>query len=106
MVSFIVVLYRRNDLSTDQFVDYLQRIHAPLAEALPGLIGYLHYLPAPDPIRSRPLWDAVVELRWESVDLMEQAWRSPEGQAATQDLAQFADCKRTSWSLVERSVRR
>ena len=106
MISFVVVLYRREDFTTEQFVDFLQRVHAPLAEALPGLAGYVHYLPAPDPTRERPLWDAIIEFRWESVEQMEAAWHSPEGRAATDDLAHFADLQRTSWSLVDRNVRR
>jgi hypothetical protein len=37
---------------------------------------------------------------------MEAAWRTPEGQAATDDLAEFADRDRTSWSIVDEQVRR
>jgi uncharacterized protein (TIGR02118 family) len=106
MISFVVLLHRRADFSHEQFVDYLQQVHAPLAEAIPDLAGYVHYLPAPDPTRAPPLWDAMIELRWESVERMEEAWRSPEGRAATDDLVHFADPERTSWSLVDRNVRR
>ena len=55
---------------------------------------------------ARALWDAVIELRWVSGDAMEEAWRSPAGRTATDDLVQFADLERTSWSIVERRVRR
>ncbi len=51
-------------------------------------------------------WDAVVELWWESQDAMESAWRTPAGQAATDDLAEFADVQRTSWSIVDEQIRR
>jgi len=106
MITFLVVLHRRADLTVEQFVDYLERVHAPMAEALPGLVGYVHFLPAFDPTRPRPLWDAVIELDWESVALMEQAWRSPEGETATKDLIHFVDLEKTSWSIVDRNVLR
>jgi hypothetical protein len=32
---------------------------------------------------------------------MEPAWRSPEGEAATNDLVPFADLARTTWSVIE-----
>jgi uncharacterized protein (TIGR02118 family) len=106
MLKFMVVLCRRPDQSPAQFHAYLRDVHGPLAEALPGLRRYIQNHVAPDPTRSHPGWDAVIELYWDSHEAMEAAWRAPEGQAATDDLAAFADLSRTTWSIVEADVRR
>jgi len=106
MLKFIVVLYRRPDLSVEKFRSYLRDVHGPMAERIPGLRRYLHNYVAPDPNRKHPGWDAIVELYFDDWPSMETAWRSPEGQAATADLEPFADLTRTTWSVVDEVVRR
>jgi uncharacterized protein (TIGR02118 family) len=106
MCKLIVVLYRRRDFTREQFLVYLRDVHGPLAERLPGLIAYRQNHVLQDTSRRDPGWDAIVELWWESRDAMERAWRTPEGQAATDDLGAFADVDRTSWSIVAEHVRR
>jgi uncharacterized protein (TIGR02118 family) len=106
MLKFMVVLYRRPDLTPDQFRTYLRDVHGPLAERLPGLRGYVQNHVAHDPSRPHPGWDAVVELTWDEREAMEAAWNSPEGIAATADLGAFADLSRTTWSIVETDIRR
>ncbi|MFO0998028.1 MAG: EthD family reductase [Alphaproteobacteria bacterium] len=106
MLKFLVVLYRRADLDREAFRAYLRDVHGPLAERLPGLCRYVQNMPAADPRRAVPAWDAVVELYFGDSAAMEAAWASPEGEAATDDLAQFVDLARTTWSVVdERQVR-
>ena len=106
MLKFIVVLYRRSDLSVEEFQNYLKDVHGPMAEQLPGLRRYLHNYVTPDPNRKHPGWDAIVELYFDDWASMETAWRSPEGEAATADLEAFADLTRTTWSVVEEVVKR
>lgn len=106
MLKFVVVLYRRPDLSPEQFHDNLRNEHGPLAEAIPGLRRYVQDHVVPDPSRAHPGWDAVVELYWDDRDAMEAAWRTPEGQRATAHLAEFADLARSTWSVVSEEVRR
>ncbi len=106
MCKLIVVLYRRSDLTRGRFRAYLRDVHGPMAERLPGLIAYRQNHVVDDPTRSDPGWDAVIELWWNTRGEMEAAWRTPEGQAATDDLAAFADLSRTSWSIVEVFIRR
>jgi uncharacterized protein (TIGR02118 family) len=105
MVKFMVVLYRRPDLSESEFQAYLRDVHGPMAEAIPNLLQYTQNFVAHDPTRERPGWAAIVELFWADRTIMESAWTSPEGKAATADLAEFADLARTTWSLVD-SLRR
>ena len=106
MCKMIVVLYRRADFTRGRFQHYLRDVHGPMAERLPDLVAYRQNHVVNDRARRDPGWDAVVELWWEDDERMERAWRSPEGQAATDDLAAFTNPSRTSWSIVEEQVRR
>ena len=106
MCKMIVVLCRRQDFTRAAFSSYLRDVHGPLAEQVPDLVGYRQNHVVDDATRRDPGWDAVIELWWESRDAMESAWRTPEGRAATDDLAVFTDPSRTSWSIVDEQVRR
>jgi uncharacterized protein (TIGR02118 family) len=101
MLKFMVVVYRRKDMSKPDFRNHLQQIHGVLAMKLPGLRRYKQNYPAEDPNRKAPLWDAIVELYWDDWASMEKAWASPEGAASDADLALFADLEHTTWSVVE-----
>jgi uncharacterized protein (TIGR02118 family) len=101
MLKFMVVLYRRPDLTREQFRHHLEQIHAPLAKALPGLRRYRQNHVVEDPTRTAPAWDAVIELYFDDRNSMEAAWASPQGAASDADLPLFADLNRTSWSVVE-----
>ena len=101
MLKFMVVLYRRPDLSGEQFRRHLEQIHSPLAKNLPGLKAYRQNHVAPDAKRKHPGWDAIVELYFDNREAMEAAWASPQGAASDADLPAFADLTRTTWSVVE-----
>ncbi len=106
MLKFLVVLYRRPDVSGEEFHSILRNEHAALAERLPGLRKYIQDHVASDPSRGHPGWDAVVELYWDDWPSMEAAWLTPEGQASTSHLAEFVDLDRSTWSVVQEEVRR
>jgi uncharacterized protein (TIGR02118 family) len=106
MLKFMVVLYRRPDLSAEEFRANLRTVHGALADRLPGLLRYVQNHAAADPSRPHPGWDAIVELFWADRASMEAAWRSPEGVAATQHLEEFVDLSRSTWSIVDEEVRR
>jgi uncharacterized protein (TIGR02118 family) len=101
MLKFMVVLFRRPDLSADQLRRHLEDVHAPLAKALPGLKKYRQNYAVVSPKRRHPGWDAIVELYFESYQAWEAAWASPQGAASDADLPLFADLSRTTWSVVE-----
>ncbi|SRR5579871_194037 len=101
MVKFMVVLFRRPDLTADQFRRHLEDVHAPLADVLPGLKMYRQNYAVGSLNRKHPGWDAIVELYFESREAMEAAWESPQGAASDADLPLFADLSRTTWSVVE-----
>ena len=97
----MVVLYRRPDLTSEQFRHHLETIHATLAKALPGLHRYKQNHVLADATRRHPDWDAIIELYFENWESMEAAWSSPQGKASDADLPAFADLTRTTWSVVE-----
>lgn len=101
MVKFMVLVYRRPDLSPEKFRRHLREVHGPLAQKLPGLRKYVQNYVSDDPKREHPGWDAIIELYFEDWDAMEHAWGSAEGNASDADLPLFADLKRTTWSVVE-----
>jgi uncharacterized protein (TIGR02118 family) len=101
MIKFIVVIYRRPDMSRNEFQRYLRDVHGPLAKKLPGLRKYVQNFVQEDPKRKRPAWDAVVELYFEDRMSMETAWASEQGAASDADLPAVADLNRTTWSVVE-----
>ena len=97
----MVVLFRRPDLTADQFRRHLEDVHAALAKVLPGLKKYRQNYAVATLNRKHPGWDAIVELYFESRESMEAAWASPQGAASDADLPLFTDLSRTSWSVVE-----
>lgn len=106
MLKFIVVLNRLAGTTPDQFRHYFKQVHEPLALGIPGLRKYVQNFTLDDPNRKRPKWDAIIELYFDDRPAMESSWASSEGQAATADLAHFADLEHSSWSLVEEFVLR
>ena len=106
MLKFIVVLYRRPGLSPEEFFANLRDEHGPMAERIPGLRRYVQNHVLPDPRRAHPGWDAVIELYWDDRAAMEAGWRSPAGRAATSHLETLADLSRSTWSVVQETVRR
>src|SRR5690348_14256955 len=101
MLKFMVVLFRRPDLTADQFRRHVEDVHAPLAKTLPGLKKCRQNYAVASPKRKLPPWDAIAELYFDSAEAMEAAWASPQGAASHADLPLFADLNQTTWSVVE-----
>lgn len=101
MLKFMVVVYKRPGMSSEEFRRHFKEVHGPLAQKLPGLRKYWQNFPQADASRKSPDWDAVVELYFDDWEAMEAAWASPQGAASDEDLRVFADLARTSWSVVE-----
>lgn len=106
MLKFMVVLNRLAGTTSGQFRRYFKEIHEPLALSIPGLRKYVQNFALDDLKRNRPKWDAIIELYFDDRLSMESSWASAEGQAATADLAHFADIEQSSWSVVEEFVMR
>ena len=106
MLKFMVVLYKKPQISEPEFHRLLREVHGSMALKIPGVRKYIQNHVAPDPARKHPGWDAIVELYFDDWKAMEAAWATPEGKAATGDVAEFADLSRTTWSVVEQEVYR
>jgi uncharacterized protein (TIGR02118 family) len=71
------------------FDAYYRDVHAPLALAQPGLIGFTYGHAKPlDPRQPAPYF--VAELDFESEEAMAASLASPEGRAAGKDVGNFA----------------
>lgn len=101
MLKFMVVIYRRPELTPAEFRQHLLDVHGPIAKSLPGLRKYAQNYVCADKKRMPPGWDAIVELYFDSWEAMEAAWASPQGASSDADLPLFADLTRTTWSVVE-----
>lgn len=101
MLKFMVVIYRKPELTPAEFRRHLEQVHASLVKNLPGIRKYSQNYPCPDPKRKAPDWDAIVEVYFDSYSAMEAAWAAPQGAASDADLPAFADLTRTTWSVVE-----
>jgi uncharacterized protein (TIGR02118 family) len=106
MIKFMVILYRRPDVSLEDFRANLRTIHGPMAKQIPGLRRYVQNHVGVDTTRASPGWDAIIELYWDDRESMEAAWRSPEGEAATRHLKEFVDLSKSTWAIVDEEVRR
>jgi uncharacterized protein (TIGR02118 family) len=101
MVKLVVTLHRRPGMEYDDFSRYWREVHAPIAAALPGLRKYVqNYVSAAVDGSPRP-YDAYAELWFDDMDALQQAFSSPEGQAATADNKNFMDEGRLQAFVVE-----
>jgi uncharacterized protein (TIGR02118 family) len=78
MVKFIVVGYRRSELTQEQFRRYFRETHGPLAAAIPGVRRYVQNFVQPDD-RRHPPWDIVVEFWFDDRQAMEAAGSHQRG---------------------------
>jgi uncharacterized protein (TIGR02118 family) len=71
------------------FDAYYTSTHAPLAEKIPGMTSFTHrHCASPD--RSQPPYYLIAELSFPSQETMNASLGSPEAQAATADVPNFA----------------
>jgi uncharacterized protein (TIGR02118 family) len=104
VVKLVLLLYRRPDLSPDDFRRHLRESHLPLVARLPGLRRTVVNLPLPGaPAASDlpPGCDAVGEDWFDNVESLQAALASPEGQAAGADGPNFLDVGRTEMLVME-----
>jgi uncharacterized protein (TIGR02118 family) len=72
------------------FDRHYQEVHAPLGKKIPGLKGWVANKPASlNPQETSPYY-LITDLYFESMASMQAALQSPEAQATTNDLQNFA----------------
>jgi uncharacterized protein (TIGR02118 family) len=101
MIKAVFVVYKRPDLSTEEFRRYWKDIHAPIAANIPGLRKYTINPSQSDLDGSQPPYDGIAELYFDSAEASRTAWETPEGKAAFADAENFLTMERVRASLCE-----
>ena len=94
MIKFVGVVWRKPDLSREDFLHHWQTNHAEVVKKLPGLRKYVQG-PAVTRAGREPVIDGIAELWFDDVEALRKAWRSPEGQAVREDEKRFIDLERS-----------
>ena len=94
MIKFVGVVWRKPDLSREDFLHRWQTNHAEVVKKLPGLRKYVQG-PAVTRAGREPVIDGIAELWFDDVEALRKAWRSPEGQAVREDEKRFIDLDRS-----------
>jgi uncharacterized protein (TIGR02118 family) len=101
MVKLVLFLHKHPDLCEEEFRRYWRDTHGPIAAKVPGLRKYVqgHQVSAVLPFPA--LCDGMAELWFDSVESIQSAMSSPEGQAVAADAVNCFDMARTSMLVVE-----
>jgi len=100
MVKVVLLLYRRGDMTVDEFRQYWHATHRPLVERLPGLRRLVLNDVLPSYDGTAPACDGIAEDWFDSVEAMQAAFSSPEGQAIAADVVNFLDLSRFQVLMV------
>ena len=88
MLKVFSLIKRREDLSLDEFREWVFEKHAPMGKELPGLREYhVSVVEQDDP--DLP-YHAVTELTFDDEDAFKEAFASDAGRAAGEDVARHA----------------
>jgi len=98
MVKIVLLLYRRPDLSADEFRRHWHARHRPLLERLPGLRRLVLNDVLPGPAGAPGACDGIAEDWFDSPDAMQAAFAAAEGQAVA---ANFLDLSRLQLLVLD-----
>lgn len=116
MIKLIYCVRRRPELSSEEFRKYWLETHGPLVRSFAEALKAKHYVQshaldtplneaAQVPRGTKPAYDGITELWWDSAEDLIEALNTPEGQAANQVLAQdearFCDLPKCSIFFTE-----
>ncbi|HEX8693789.1 MAG TPA: EthD family reductase [Longimicrobium sp.] len=104
MLKLMFFLYRRPDLSADDFQRYSREVHMPLVARVPGLRRYAVSHVTLNPAGADGACDAVAELWFDGPEAFQAAVATPEGSAALADQANYLDMERTHMLFVEETA--
>ncbi len=85
----LTVLYGQPQ-DTEAFDRYYKQTHAPLALKIPGVKGFTATKPMSLNPQERSPYYLIAILYFDSLEAMQSGFQSPEGQAATADVQNFA----------------
>ena len=101
MIKVVAVLYKRADMSREEFVRYWREVHAPLAEGMKGVRRYVISPTLEAFAMGEPSFDGVAELWFGDAAAARAAFASPAGVATTQDVAMFAQPEKLQVVIAE-----
>jgi uncharacterized protein (TIGR02118 family) len=88
----LIVLYERPD-DPEAFFRHYETVHAPLVRKTPGLQSFVLNRITDDLLGGTPAYALIAEMTYADRATFDAAMRSPENQAAGQDLMRFAKGK-------------
>jgi uncharacterized protein (TIGR02118 family) len=91
VIKIMLLLKKREDLSSESFRRHWRETHAPLLAQLPGLERLVFNYTLPGPDGTPPEYDGISENWFTSVEAMQGAFASPAGQAVAADSPNFLD---------------
>ncbi|WP_435332724.1 EthD family reductase [Haloarchaeobius sp. TZWWS8] len=101
MIKLVNLLVRRDGMSHEEFQEYWYEEHVPLAKDLPKARKYVTSVPV-DPTRAE--YDGMVELYFDSMGDLKEAFDSEVGEEVMADLQNFADPDAGPTMYVEETV--
>ena len=104
MVKLLILLYRRPDFTLADFRRYVEETHLPLVKRLPGLRRVVVNWSHPGWSAGLPGFsdgDGVAEDWFDSLEALQAALASPEGQAVAADGPKHLDMSRTKLLVAE-----
>ena len=88
----LIVIYDRPD-DPEAFFRHYETVHAPLVKQTPGLQSFVLNRVTEDLLGGSPAYVLIAEMTYPDRATFDAAMRSPENQAAGQDLMSFAKGK-------------
>jgi len=101
MFKAMFFLYRRPDMSVEEFRNYSDDTHVPLVSQVPALRRYVVNYTAMNPGGASIACDAVAELWFDSLEGFQAAVGSSQGETALGDQANYLDMTRTHALFME-----
>lgn len=101
MIKLVIIGHKKPGMNSDEFRNYWCETHGPITSKMPGLQKYVLNFSVIPPDGTMPPCDGFAELWFDDFQALQQAFASPEGQAAAADAENFADSERTETFVVE-----
>ena len=101
MIKMVDFLVRRDEYSHEEFAERWQGDHAAIAQDLPGLRKYTTSVPT-NPAAVE--YDGVLELYFDDMAALNEAFESEVGQEVQADAAEFIDLEAGPTLVVEETV--
>ena len=102
MVKLIVLWNTPEDPGA--FERHYSDVHIPLVKQMPGLRRYTIGRHVTAPRGGEPYYWRIAELEWDTMDALQKALQSPQGQATAQDAASLVRSTGTSFRSMAYEV--